>query len=701
VVRRDAPTVELFVPSSAEIRSTVNVMATASQQFGRFVEFGWDFDTAAVAQWDTVFTTLRSVAYSYSDPGTYHPRFYVKDDDGNVTIGSTTITVVKPVHLPQIVTWRASDTTATVGDSLGFSMSLFTDPVGVLDVKRFRWNLDGDTLWERDLPANVPAGRRFASAGDYRVKLRIDDSMDGFDVESLTVHILQGEPTANAGNDRTVGIGVAIAFNGIAADSNRSGAWNARDGLLLEYKWDYQGDGVWEDSSATNAGFAYTYPDLGASVPYEARFCATDDDANTTCDTVRITVANRPPLLTVVASKTAPTVAQTIVLTPTFVDPDGNQIDSLWWDLDGDGSFETALTASATPRDSFPAPAGGTYLVRVRGTDRWGGADTAQVSLVVPANRAPSIAAISSNRASNGYAVPGTPVVLSVTPALFTDPDGAADLVDSLWWDLDGDGLWEVQRGASDTVVFLGYVAGSPLVRVKGRDRGGEFAYDSLTLRLVGSEANPCVSDSFTDERDGHVYSCAILGGQAWMSQNLNYGVAGSGMNDDAVDQKFCADYLESECTAWGGYYTWPEAMGLPSSCWNAECTATFRGICPTGWHVPSLDDWNALGDWADGQNGGLFDNEGLSLKSTTGWLGGETGLDSYGFHGLPSGAIDIGSQDHLGLGAIGEWWSSTPAEGAVWMAMEIRLDTLSQSLFSARNSRASNPLPLRCLKDQ
>ena len=50
-----------------------------------------------------------------------------------------------------------------------------------------------------------------------------------------------------------------------------------------------------------------------------------------------------------------------------------------------------------------------------------------------------------------------------------------------------------------------------------------------------------------------------------------------------------------------GALYQWHQAMGLPSSCDSASdhcassISAKHRGICPSGWHIPTVDDANTL----------------------------------------------------------------------------------------------------------
>ncbi len=94
-----------------------------------------------------------------------------------------------------------------------------------------------------------------------------------------------------------------------------------------------------------------------------------------------------------------------------------------------------------------------------------------------------------------------------------------------------------------------------------------------------------------TDIRDGHTYPTIQLGTQCWMAGNLNFGgniTSSANQRDNCIPEKFCYNDLGSVCVTAGGLYQWDELMqysGIPGS----------KGICPSGWHVPTNAEWNTL----------------------------------------------------------------------------------------------------------
>jgi len=94
---------------------------------------------------------------------------------------------------------------------------------------------------------------------------------------------------------------------------------------------------------------------------------------------------------------------------------------------------------------------------------------------------------------------------------------------------------------------------------------------------------------------------------------------------------------------------------------WNPVPTGHVQGICPTGWHIPTGDEWTELTTYVS--NNGHSGTEGTALKSTSGWNSGGNGTDNFGFTGLPAGFRSRVSGGFDQLSSRGMWWSSTDNE--------------------------------------
>ena len=167
--------------------------------------------------------------------------------------------------------------------------------------------------------------------------------------------------------------------------------------------------------------------------------------------------------------------------------------------------------------------------------------------------------------------------------------------------------------------------------------------------------------NTLTDYRNGITYKTVKIGDQIWMAENLNYDY-----NSAQFYINYCYNKNADSCAKYGRYYNWAAAMdsaavfnsnalgcGLHKAC---KSRGIVRGVCPRGWHLPSMDEWNVLFDKVGG-----FDKAGIKLKSTSGWeeFDGKSGngKDSYGFSARPVGLYNSRFKF---MGKSAYFWSST-----------------------------------------
>lgn len=202
----------------------------------------------------------------------------------------------------------------------------------------------------------------------------------------------------------------------------------------------------------------------------------------------------------------------------------------------------------------------------------------------------------------------------------------------------------------------------------------------------IVENGNILPDDSFLDTRDNHVYSIVEIGEQIWMAENMAY-------IDEALGIIGLAyDYDESNVAMYGRLYNWDNALK----------------VCPTGWHLPDIDDWEQLSEYVSNNNGGYvktdistgyyWNNVGTHLKSINGWdpvWGNAGATDDYGFTALGAGfhtTVIFSS-----LGQEGHWWSSNEYDDN---------NAYQQNVIGYRETFATHYLrkyysfSVRCLKD-
>jgi uncharacterized protein (TIGR02145 family) len=171
----------------------------------------------------------------------------------------------------------------------------------------------------------------------------------------------------------------------------------------------------------------------------------------------------------------------------------------------------------------------------------------------------------------------------------------------------------------------------------------------------------------------GKTYKTVKIGNQTWMAENLNYAVEGSkcyGEGGEVYEDRkgsitLSNAQIQANCAKYGRLYDWSAAMGIDakynSQMWNGS-DVNHRGICPSGWHLPSEDEWKALVSSVGGSS-----TAGKHLKTKEGWNScGPTGSDkdylcedTYGFSALPGGGCKYGVY-FSNVGDSGDWWSAS-----------------------------------------
>ena len=194
---------------------------------------------------------------------------------------------------------------------------------------------------------------------------------------------------------------------------------------------------------------------------------------------------------------------------------------------------------------------------------------------------------------------------------------------------------------------------------------------------------------TLTDTRDGKTYTTVQIGAQCWMAQNLNIGTKLNGVpqtNNDLIE-KYCYNFLESNCDIYGGLYQWDEAMQYSTS-------EGVKGICPAGWHLATDAEWTILTTYLGGESiaGGKMKEAGL-----THWSAPNTSAtNSSGFTALPAGCdAGYGSFYYLSAGTF--YWSSSEYIPTLPWLCYLSYDFEWVSRYATNNT---NAFSVRCLKD-
>ena len=173
---------------------------------------------------------------------------------------------------------------------------------------------------------------------------------------------------------------------------------------------------------------------------------------------------------------------------------------------------------------------------------------------------------------------------------------------------------------------------------------------------------------------DGHAYESVEIGTQCWFAENLrtthyNDGTeipsglsnaewidaAGASLGATAVygeGDSYCEGACDesSNLVDYGRLYNW-YAVDDP------------RGLCPSGWHVPTDEEFTMLNETLNGGSvygGDVFKS---SSEDSPSW----DGSNDSGFSALPSGLRYNFNGKFLNQGESAYFWSSSPSSSSAW----------------------------------
>lgn len=143
-----------------------------------------------------------------------------------------------------------------------------------------------------------------------------------------------------------------------------------------------------------------------------------------------------------------------------------------------------------------------------------------------------------------------------------------------------------------DQLEFTGYSSGYiPVVILSIPQTDTDYIFS-----FEGPFSFTC-GDPVADERDGSIYQTVEIGSQCWITTNLNIGMMiGGGLDqqDNSEIEKYCYENIEANCDLYGGLYQWDEMMEF-------DTVRANQGICPNGWHLPSIVEWDTLINYLGG----------------------------------------------------------------------------------------------------
>jgi uncharacterized protein (TIGR02145 family) len=180
-------------------------------------------------------------------------------------------------------------------------------------------------------------------------------------------------------------------------------------------------------------------------------------------------------------------------------------------------------------------------------------------------------------------------------------------------------------------------------------------------------------------DMEGNLYGTVQIGDQVWLSENLRSTKYADGNPIPMVEENVAWSQLSKDEKAfcwyandpankgnYGALYTWSAAMNSEGS--STMVPSGVQGVCPSGWHLPSDEEWKQLeiflgmsreeADmeiWRGSDEGGKLKSPGNSI-----WEEPNTGAtNESGFSAFPAGYRNASGNFNL-QGCYAVFWTST-----------------------------------------
>jgi uncharacterized protein (TIGR02145 family) len=224
------------------------------------------------------------------------------------------------------------------------------------------------------------------------------------------------------------------------------------------------------------------------------------------------------------------------------------------------------------------------------------------------------------------------------------------------------------------------------------------LAMETSAQQWWSSISDDKTKGTFIDKRDNQQYGWVKIGSQVWMSQNLNvneFVEVKNGRSNGVIIEKLCYNNKEENCEIYGGLYTdvvIDMYTGLPGS----------RSICPEGWHLPALQEWQVLTEFLGGADYAAGE---LKEAGTEHWRkSNRDATNSSGFTALPGGycMLEENNLSYAGIFVRGFFWTSSEGFSPMFLRKEFRVVTLvkNDNKVDLNRSLGMSACSVRCVKD-
>ena len=248
------------------------------------------------------------------------------------------------------------------------------------------------------------------------------------------------------------------------------------------------------------------------------------------------------------------------------------------------------------------------------------------------------------------------------------------------------------------------------------------------TLTFVIENTNACPGTPTVTDHEGNIYTTVQLGYQCWMRQNMRcthfpdgeeipYGGYSNSSPYSSLQPYYYNPNGANPMTVERGYlYNWPATLDTTFTENTAGSYEKRRGICPKGWHVPTIAEWRILLDYLKENQYSCDDYEShiaKAMASTTGWYNNSTACtpgnepntnNLSGFTAVPANYFYSSGNQINDNGYYARFWSSTTYKqynsDVVGQACYVGIEYSNDEVYDYNSMYKQGGFSVRCLRD-
>lgn len=271
------PTPEVF-PTTGRVPLTVTFITKAEHDGVQILRYRWDFDGDGI--FDTNDPGAKNYTRTFTTPGVRNAVLEIMNERNQLATTAIPITVS---GAPPEARATISPTNGPVPLAVSF---VGTATAGSAPIALYEWDFEGDGRFDHSSTTSGTASFTYNVARTYQAVFRVTDSAGLRATASATATAVRagppGSPTARITSPS------GSVSRSTPAVVSFSGSGSTPSGTITKYEWDYEGDGIYDYSSATNPSAIYTYSSPGT---YMASFRVTNSAGLTAVDTIAIAVS--------------------------------------------------------------------------------------------------------------------------------------------------------------------------------------------------------------------------------------------------------------------------------------------------------------------------------------------------------------------------------------------------------------------------